>query len=213
MSTELPQLVLASASPRRKGLLELIGVKFEVFSPDVDESVQNGETPHDLACRLAHSKATAAATKFPDRVILAADTVVAFAQDSNSRWCILGKPESSSDAERMLGILQGREHIVITGFCVLHGEKAFSKVRFVETTVRFRALTQTEIAAYVATGEPMDKAGAYGAQGIGQMCIHSISGSYSNVVGLPLVETMEELSTLGLWTPALLASTSISSAR
>lgn len=170
-------IILASASPRRHELLSLIGLQYEVHSPEVDES-ETGR-PDEMVLQLAHKKAQAAAKAYPGRTILAADTLV-FAKGQ-----VLGKPKDEADAVRMLGILRNDLHEVYTGVCVIDssgqvhagGEK---------TAVRFIPISDEEIRAYVDSGEPYGKAGAYAIQGVAGMFISAIEGSYSNVVGLPL---------------------------
>lgn len=185
------RLVLASASPRRRAMLEPLGYAMRVAPAEIDETPWPAEAPADFALRMALEKATAAPADAAETV-LAADTVV------HLRGEIFGKPRSNEDAERMLAILSGQEHEVTTAFCLLRGSQR--RARAVSTRVRFRTLSAGEIAGYVATGEPLDKAGAYGIQGVGGMLVSSIQGSYSNVVGLPLAELFEELAGLG-WSP------------
>lgn len=171
------KLVLASRSPRRAELLSSAGIEFEIRVADVDESVNSGEAPLEYVTRLACEKA-AAVPASPDEIILGADTTVVV--DGQ----ILGKPEDAADACRMLRALSGREHQVITGVCVRRGDDV--QVGAVTTTVWFRAMSEAEIDGYVASGEPMDKAGAYGIQGQASRFIPRIDGSYANVVGLPV---------------------------
>ncbi len=171
-----PTLVLASASPRRRELLTLIGLAHVVDPADVDESVVAGEHPDRYVERLALAKAQAVAARHPGAVIIAADTTVVH-QDE-----ILGKPATVAEAEAMLARLSGHTHTVCTGMAVVHGARSASAVERVEVT--FRDLTASEIAAYVATGEPMDKAGAYGIQGRGATIVERIHGDYFSVMGL-----------------------------
>ena len=170
-------LVLASRSPRRAELLSSVGIKFQIRIADVDESVIPGEAPLEYVKRLAREKAVAVPAS-PDEIILGADTTVVV--DGQ----ILGKPEDAADASRMLRALSGREHQVITGVCVRRGDDV--QAGAVTTTVWFRTMSEAEIAGYVASGEPMDKAGAYGIQGLAAQFIPRIDGSYANVVGLPV---------------------------
>jgi septum formation protein len=173
------QLVLASASPRRAELLRTAGFTFEVRPADVDETPRAGELPASYALRVARDKALAASDRVGDDVwILAADTVVLV--DSQ----ILGKPSSSADARRMLSLLSGVVHEVLTAVVVRHGESETSEV--VSTRVRFTALGPAEIDWYVESGEPDGKAGAYAIQGLGSRFVDWIEGSWSNVVGLPV---------------------------
>jgi septum formation protein len=173
----LPRLVLASQSPRRADLLRAAGFDFEVRVADVDESVLPGESPHDYVSRLAIAKAVAA-RRADDDLVLAADTTVVV--DGH----VLGKPADAADASRMLRRLAGREHDVLTGVCLLRGR--YRDTRVAATRVGFLPMTDDEIAWYVASGEPMDKAGAYGIQGRVSRFVTGITGSYSNVVGLPV---------------------------
>jgi septum formation protein len=174
------KIILASNSPRRKELLSQIGLVFSVAPADVDESVMPGEAPEPYAVRLALAKARAAAVRSGGGIVIAADTIVSVG------GAILGKPADAADAARMLKELSGREHLVITGLAVMDASTQRSVVRTSVTKVWFRDLTAREIEAYVATGEPMDKAGAYGIQERGALLVERIEGCYSNVVGLPL---------------------------
>ena len=171
-------LVLASASPRRQELLRNAGIPFEVQPAHIPEDPLPGEQAKDCAERLASEKALAVAKQRPRDIVLGADTVVVV--DGQ----ILGKPMDAADAARMLRLLSGREHQVITGVCMVANGQ--SSVASETTTVTMSALTEKEIADYVATGEPMDKAGAYAIQGIASRWIPRIDGDYSNVVGLPV---------------------------
>lgn len=189
-----PTLVLASGSPRRRELLGRLGVPFDVRPPDVDETPGPGEDPTDLVARLARAKAEAAlaAAPEPDLVVLAADTVVVL------DGAVLGKPRDDADAARMLGLLSARTHEVRTGVAVVRRTTAADEalapavvfaVEVVATEVTFVELLPADVAWYVATGEPADKAGAYGIQGRGAVLVSSIRGSHDNVVGLPLATT------------------------
>ena len=187
-------LVLASGSPRRRALLDQLGLRFDVVLPDVDESVPAGEPAVDYVCRLSLEKAAAVQQgledSYPDAVIVAADTTVVL--DGN----ILGKPASKSEGISMLQRLSGRSHQVLTGVTV--ADAAHSSTFFVESLVTFRALAKAEINSYWETGEPADKAGGYGLQGIGAVFVSAISGSYTNVIGLPLAETVVLLRQYGI---------------
>ena len=171
-------LVLASASPRRQELLRSAGIAFEVQPAHIPEDPLPGEAAKDCAERLAREKALAVARQRPHDVVLGADTVVVV--DGQ----LLGKPSDAADSARMLRMLSGREHQVITGVCLVAGGQ--SSVASETTLVTVSEITDQEIADYVASGEPMDKAGAYAIQGIASRWIPRIEGDYSNVVGLPV---------------------------
>jgi septum formation protein len=171
-------LVLASASPRRQELLRNAGIPFEVRPADIPEDPLPGEVARDCAERLAREKALAIATKCPTDVVLGADTVVVI----DGR--ILGKPSDAAEAARMLRMLSGRQHQVITGVCLVASGQCSAASE--TTSVEMSEIADPEIAAYVASGEPMDKAGAYAIQGIASRWIPRIDGDYSNVVGLPV---------------------------
>lgn len=175
-------LILASASPRRRELLESAGVAFSVHPADADETWRPGELPRAYVLRVARAKARVVAERFAGRSVLAADTTVAI----DDR--VLGKPVDAAHAAAMLGDLAGREHAVHTAVVLRAGARETHRV--VSTRVRFRPLSAAEIAAYVATGEPFDKAGGYGIQGRGGALVDVVHGSYTNVVGLPLAETL-----------------------
>lgn len=178
-------LILASASPRRAELLRAAGIVFDVQVADVDESRLPDEPPDRYVARLAEAKARVVAAGRPGRVVLGADTVVVV--DAQ----VLGKPANQADAARMLELLSGRTHLVLTGVCVVdtgppEGGHYDVRVDVASTMVEFRALEPAEIAWYVASGEPVDKAGAYAIQGLASRFVTRIDGSYSNVVGLPV---------------------------
>lgn len=186
-----PRLVLASASPRRRELLAGLGVGFEVYPVHADESPLPGEAPADLALRLARDKARAARRALgAGPPVLAADTVVAL--DGQ----VFGKPADAAEAAAMLAALSGRAHRVYTAVSLAADGREDDAVS--ESLVRFRPLSAAEIEAYVATGEPMDKAGAYAVQGLGGIFVEHLEGSYSGVVGLPLFETAALLARAGL---------------
>ncbi len=195
-----PALILASASPRRHELLRLARISFEVQVADVDETQLAGETAEGMVLRLAEEKARVVAERNPEKFVLAADTTVVLPGDKEKRSAevVLGKPESVEDARRMLGLIQGREHFVFTGVWLVCVQRGVSEGFVVKTGVTMRGLSSEEIADYVATGEPMDKAGAYAAQGVGAMLIESFAGSYTNVVGLPLSEVVLALKRHGV---------------
>ncbi|HEY1271293.1 MAG TPA: Maf family protein [Terriglobales bacterium] len=179
-------LILASASPRRQELLRSAGIEFKVHPTDIPEVPQAGEPPVACAQRLAQEKAEAIAAQYPGDVILGADTIVVVDRE------MLGKPRDAADAARMLRLLSGRAHEVITGVCLLgtqpagSGGSPFTDTRAETTKVVMDPLTEQDIALYVASGEPMDKAGAYAIQGIASRWISRIEGDYSTVVGLPV---------------------------
>lgn len=183
------RLVLASASPRRRALLEAAGVRFEVRPADVDETWTPGEPPVRYARRVATEKA-AAVQAGTDAAVLAADTVVALG------GTVFGKPADAEEARRILGALSGREHRVHTAVALLSGGRV--RARVVTTRVRFRELSRDDVEGYIATGEPFDKAGAYGIQGHGGALVDRVAGSYTNVIGLPLRETLELLTSAGV---------------
>jgi septum formation protein len=173
----LRQLVLASQSPRRSELLAVAGFRFSVRVKPVEEVRRAGESPVDYARRLAQAKAEAA-WESADEIVLGADTVVVIDER------VLEKPADAADARGMLRLLSGREHAVITGICLLHRDGMI--VDHSATQVRFAPLTESEIAAYVASAEPFDKAGAYAIQGLASKFVESVDGCYFNVMGLPL---------------------------
>jgi septum formation protein len=178
-------LVLASASPRRRELLQSAGIAFEVHPADIPEKMLSGETAKDCAERLAREKALAVASQRPHDCVLGADTVVAI--DGQ----ILGKPANAADAARILRLLSGRNHQVITGVCLVVRGK--SSVASETTLVTMSEITEKEIADYISSGEPMDKAGAYAIQGLASRWIPRIEGDYSNVVGLPVARVFQML--------------------
>ncbi len=184
-------LVLASGSPRRKELLECAGLSFEVMEVPAEEEdgVDPSLPPGEGAGRRALAKAAWAAARRPDAVVLGADTIVVLEGE------VLGKPSDAAGAREMLLRLSGRTHRVITGFAIVSGGEA--RTRLVETEVGFRALDAASIGRYVESGEPMDKAGAYAIQGAGGGFIDRVSGSYTNVIGLPLPEVLAALAECG----------------
>jgi septum formation protein len=183
------RVILASQSPRRRELLTLVGIEHEVRPADVDESALPGERPAPHAERLARAKAETLARAHPDALVIAADTIVVIDGE------ILGKPRDVPHAAAMLRRLSGREHTVFTAVACARGRAVASSVE--QVGVRFRPLADEEIAAYVATGEPMDKAGAYGIQGYGATIVERIDGDYFAVMGLPLLRTVELARGLG----------------
>ena len=184
------RVILASASPRRRELLTLIGIAHEVQPADVDESLRARESPPAYVERLAREKAQAVAARAPDAVVIGADTTVVLGDD------ILAKPDDARDAARMLARLAGHTHEVCTGIAAARDGRIASGVECVAVT--FRTLTEREIAEYVATGEPMDKAGAYGIQGFGATIVERIDGDYFSVMGLGLRKLVALLAEVGV---------------
>ncbi|WP_421869364.1 Maf family protein [Motiliproteus sp.] len=184
-----PRLILASASPRRRELLNQIGVLFTTDSADIDETPSSGEQPADYVERMALQKAQAVAARHPDALVLGSDTSVICDN------AILGKPADQQQGVEMLMRLSGRSHQVITAVALVAGERQ-QTIR-VTTDVRFRTLSAEECRRYWQTGEPADKAGGYGIQGLAAVFIERIEGSYSAVVGLPLAETAALLADVG----------------
>ena len=177
-------LVLASASPRRADLLRAVGLEFDVVPADIDESVREGETPAAYVARLSQEKAAKVASSVPRAIVVAADTTV----DIDGQ--ILEKPIDDGDARRMLTLLSGRTHLVHTGVTVVGGASGFASTLVVETAVTFVELGRRAIDWYVSTGEAAGKAGAYGIQGAAGALVSRVDGSVTNVVGLPLAETI-----------------------
>ena len=186
---KMARIILASSSPRRKELLEQVGLKFEIFSPDIDESVHVGESADHYVQRLAEQKAQAILAQFPDAIVIAADTSLVLDHK------IIGKPESKQHAFEIWTALSDRQHDVLSGVCVRSSECDPNTIQsmVVRTQVHFRKLSQLDMEQYWATGEPIGKAGAYAIQGYAAQFIPRIQGSYSNVVGLPLYETLQLL--------------------
>jgi septum formation protein len=186
-----PALVLASTSPRRRELLARIGVTpTRIASPDIDETPLKGELPRDYVARLARGKALAVA-RAADEVVLAGDTTVAIGRR------VLEKPADEADLRRMLGLLSGRRHHVYSGLCVV-GTDGKARVRVADTIAAFKVLSAAEIDWYVESGEGMGKAGGYAIQGRAESFVRFLSGSHSNVVGLPLFETRTLLTSAGI---------------
>lgn len=181
-------LILASASPRRAELLRAAGYDFVVRVADVDESVRPGEVPREYVLRVAREKALTV-PRTPDDFVVAADTTVVVDN------VILAKPADAADAARMLRVLSGRWHDVLTGVCIVRGQAV--DVRVADTRVEFMPMSGDDIDWYVASGEPMDKAGGYGIQGRAARYVRRVDGSYSNVVGLPVALVHEMLMTAG----------------
>lgn len=186
---KMARIILASSSPRRKELLEQVGLKFEIFSPDIDESVCIGESADHYVQRLAQQKAQAILAQFPDAIVIAADTSLVLDHK------IIGKPESKQHAFEIWTALSDRQHDVLSGVCLLSSQCDPNTIQsmVVRTKVYFQKLSQLDMEQYWATGEPIGKAGAYAIQGYAAQFIPRIEGSYSNVVGLPLYETLQLL--------------------
>ena len=185
------KIILASQSPRRRELLGQMGLDFRIIVPDIDEHMDRSLPPDKLVEAISAEKAAAVEKLVgPDAVVIAADTVVVL------DGAVLGKPVDESDAKRMLSALSGRHHQVYTGFTVRQGEKTVTRSECTE--VAFRPLNPLEIDAYIRTGEPMDKAGAYGIQGLGALLVGGIRGDYFNVMGLPVCALGQVLTRFGV---------------
>ena len=189
----MSKIILATASPRRRELLERIGVTdFEVRAPEVDENFPEGLSPEETVQFISREKAEAAREQWGlEPIIITADTMV-FLDDRR-----LGKPRSEADALEMLTALQGRRHTVCTGVTVSQGEKILTEAE--STGVIFRPAEKRELLSYIATGEPMDKAGAYGVQGKGALLVERLEGDFFNVMGLPVLRLSRMLSEFGVW--------------
>jgi len=185
-------IILASASPRRKELLSLIGLKFNVDASDYEEDLGLKLKPHELAKFLSWEKARSVSHKYRDAVIIAADTFIVF------RGKLLGKPHTEKEAIKMLTLLNGKSHSVVTGYAVLDTNTGKKSSCSVETKVWFRNMADDELCAYVKTGEPLDKAGAYAIQGIGSLIVKKIEGDYFNVIGLPVASLTGTLKKFGI---------------
>jgi septum formation protein len=185
------KLILASGSPRRRRLLGAAGLKFEVLESGVAEVRIEGEPARDYALRMAIEKARAVSIRVPDAIVVGTDTIVVCDGE------ILEKPTSPSDARRMLRMLSNNTHVVITAFAIAR-DSSILESNPVESRVTFRALTDSEISEYLTTGEPFDKAGAYGIQGLGGGFITKVEGSRDNVMGLPTARVVEALARCGI---------------
>ncbi|MBI5664301.1 MAG: septum formation inhibitor Maf [Nitrospirae bacterium] len=186
------KIVLASASPRRKEILGITGLKFTVCVSDYEEDLDLPLKPRELARLLSSKKAEAVAHKYKNAIIIAADTFIAYKDR------LLGKPHTGKEAESMLRLLNGKAHAVITGFTILDTGSGKKLSRSVETKVYFKRLSLEEIRAYVRSKEPLDKAGAYAIQGLGAVFVEKIEGDFFNVVGLPLCALAEGLKRFGV---------------
>ncbi|OQY19662.1 MAG: septum formation inhibitor Maf [Desulfobacteraceae bacterium 4572_35.1] len=191
--SNLPDIILASASPRRQELLASIGISFQVIPSHIEENHRAGESPSAFVLRLSEEKAAEVAQRanITGRWVIGSDTIVLCDDD------IIGKPTSTQDSARMLRRLSGRSHQVLSGYAIIDRDNNTCLKRCVTTEVTFRTLTQDEIEGYIATGEPADKAGSYAIQGIGSYIVTSINGSYTNVVGLPMAHIVSDLKNLG----------------
>lgn len=185
MGTRMKPFILASQSPRRKQLLEQAELTFTIIPSEVEEIVNEQDSPEKVVSSLAYQKAQDVFSRFPSEVILAADTVVVVDEK------ILGKPQDKLDAKKMLQRLSGTEHDVLTGVSLLSAEKEMTFVD--KTRVYFYSLTEAEIDSYIDSGEPFDKAGAYGIQGLGATLVEKIHGDYYTVVGLPIAKVVRAL--------------------
>jgi septum formation protein len=183
----MKKIILASASPRRKELLEKIGLKFEVEPSDYAEDMPSGLSPGELAKTISLGKAKAVATRHKNTIVIAADTFIVF------RGKIMGKPGTEAEARKMLTRLRGKPHSVITGFTVMDADSGKVLTESVETIVHIKNLTPEEVDAYVKSKEPLDKAGAYAIQRLGAVIVARIEGDYFNVMGLPLSALAEAL--------------------
>lgn len=192
----LKPLVLASNSPRRKAFLDDLGFNVTIWARDIDETPLPGENPQQYVERMAREKALAAKDRFPGSYVLGADTAVCLGDT------ILGKPLDEEDAVAMLMSLAGRAHLVRSGICIVSEVEGVQIVRSVTTEVRFTHFGEKVARAYVGEGESLDKAGAYGIQGKGAFLVEHVAGSYTNVVGLPLVEVVALLTQQGVIVPA-----------
>ena len=196
------RILLASKSPRRKELLSIAGINFEIVESDLDESQVASNSPELLASKLAELKAHGVAEKNKDALVIGADTIVVCDQQDAKlgvlcgNSLVLGKPKDKDEARAMIMILSDSQHKVITAFSLISINKNIKIIKHVETKVSFRKINQDELEKYIESDEPYDKAGGYGAQGYAQSFISTIEGSYTNVVGLPLAEVITELRTV-----------------
>lgn len=186
----MKRFIVASASPRRREILENAGYIFEIIPSDADETVKDGLSPEETVCELSRRKALSVLSENPDAVVFGCDTVVAL--DGQ----ILGKPENDEDAKRMLRTLSGRKHTVSTGVCIADGNNI--RTFYNTTEVEFYPLSEETVESYVSTGECSDKAGAYGIQGYGRVLVKEIKGDYFSVMGLPVSETARVLKEFGI---------------
>jgi len=185
-----PRVILASASPRRRELLDLVGIAHEVHPADIDETYRDGEEAAAHAERLAREKGETIAAQYPEAIVISADTIVLV------DGLVLGKPRDEAEAARMLSMLSGQTHVVLTAVAVTYRGRMRSGVESVRVT--FRALDRERIGAYIATSEPMDKAGAYGIQGFGATLVERIDGDYFAVMGLAIARMVDLLQEIGV---------------
>src|SRR4030043_772048 len=188
----MKRIILASASPRRKELLDKIGLKLEGEPSSYAEDMRSGLSPDELARAISLEKAKVVASKHKNAIVIAADTFIVF------RGKIMGKPSTEAEAREMLTTLKGKSHSVITGFTILDTDEKKVLSRSVETIIHVKNLTSEEIDAYVKSKEPLDKAGAYAIQGLGSVIVERIEGDYFNVMGLPLSALAESLTEFGI---------------
>lgn len=191
-SNALPNVILASASPRRQELFAQLAIPFSIIPANIDEQPLPNETPQAYVVRLAQDKAQHVARQFPEALVLGADTIVVLDQE------IFGKPRHLDHARQMLGRLSGRQHTVMTGLALLQYRRRLVRLDTVQTHVRFRHLSQQQIEPYLASGEPFDKAGAYAIQGGAATFVERLQGCYTNVVGLPVRRTAALLRSAGV---------------
>ena len=189
----MKKIILASASPRRKELLEKIGLRFEVEPSNYEEDMSSQLSPDELAKSISLEKARIVARKHRNAIVIAADTFIVF------KGKIMGKPNTEAEARKMLSTLKGKSHSVITGFTILDTDENKVVSRSVETIIHIKNLTPEEIDAYVRSKEPLDKAGAYAVQGLGSVIVERIEGDYFNVMGLPLSALAEGLKEFGVY--------------
>jgi septum formation protein len=189
----MKKIILASESPRRKEILEITGLKFIVCASDYKENLNLSLTPRELARFLSRKKAETVSRKYKNSIIIAADTFIVFKNR------LLGKPRSNTEAKKMLEMLNGKTHSVITGFTIIDTGRDKVLSRSAKTTVYFKRISKKEIKAYVGSKEPLGKAGAYAVQGLGAILIEKIDGDFFNVMGLPLSALIESLKKFGVY--------------
>ncbi|MFC1943056.1 Maf family protein [Chloroflexota bacterium] len=188
----MKEVILASASPRRKELLEKIGLRFKAEPSNYEEDIPSALEPHELAQKISLEKAKVVASKHQNVIVIAADTFIVLGDQ------ILGKPHTEKEARKMLEAISGKSHSVITGFSIIDTSNNKTLSKSVETRIYVRRLTLAEIDAYVKSKEPLDKAGAYAIQGLGAVFVEKIEGDYFNVIGLPLSALTETLKEFGI---------------